>query len=85
MSPGRRRAAGGANGASPAHATDALSHPSALHRRVSDTEGGIGDRVEVAAGETVVVPAGVGHTVDLIEPGGTLDTTHGAGTGHRPR
>ncbi len=43
------------------------------------------ERLRVTRGNTVVVPAGVWHTIDVIEPGGTLNLTHGPGTEHRPR
>lgn len=41
--------------------------------------------VEVVAGQTVVIPAGVWHTVDVVEPGRTLHVTFGRDTRHRPR
>lgn len=41
--------------------------------------------LSVSAGETLIVPAGVWHTIDVVEPGGTLNITHGDGTRHRPR
>ena len=43
------------------------------------------ERVPTSRGDTVIVPAGVWHTIDVIEPGGTLNITHGPGTEHRPR
>lgn len=42
-------------------------------------------RLTVHAHQTVIVPAGVWHTVDVVKPGGTLHLTHGQGTEHRPR
>lgn len=36
-------------------------------------------------GGTVVLPAGVWHTVDVIEPGETLHVTYGRGTEHKAR
>lgn len=40
---------------------------------------------ELAAGHTIVVPAGMWHTVDVVEPGATLNITFGRGTQHRAR
>lgn len=55
-------------------------------RLVSETDSS-GDRdvVELAAGQTVVVPAGVWHTVDVVEPARTLHVTFGRDTRHRQR
>jgi len=41
--------------------------------------------VTLAKGEFVVVPKGVWHTADVIEPGESLFVTAGEGTSHRPR
>lgn len=43
------------------------------------------DTVELGAGNTVVVPAGAWHTVEVIEPARALHVTFGRGTRHRPR
>lgn len=43
------------------------------------------ERIRASRGQTVVVPAGTWHTIDVVEPGGTLNITHGPGTEHRPR
>lgn len=48
----------------------------------------IGDElhdIDLAARQAVVIPAGVWHTVDVIEPARTLNVTFGRDTGHRPR
>ena len=42
------------------------------------------ERVTVGSGEAVVVPAGVWHRADVLEPGRVLHLTHGKGTEHRP-
>ena len=39
----------------------------------------------VTAPEFIVVPAGVWHTLDVIEPGRAVVITWGDGTAHRPR
>ena len=41
--------------------------------------------IELAAGETCIVPRGVWHTASIRTPGDTLHITRGAGTQHRPR
>lgn len=41
-------------------------------------------RVTVPAGRAVVVPAGVWHRAEVLEPGRVLHLTHGRGTEHRP-
>jgi quercetin dioxygenase-like cupin family protein len=41
--------------------------------------------VDLVAGQTVVIPAGVWHTVDVVEPARTLHVTFGRGTRHRSR
>ena len=43
------------------------------------------ERVRLAAGRFVIVPQGVWHTADTVEPGEMLFITPGAGTQHRPR
>lgn len=43
------------------------------------------ESITVGGGETVIVPAGVWHTVDVEQPGAILTITHGHGTDHRPR
>jgi mannose-6-phosphate isomerase-like protein (cupin superfamily) len=43
------------------------------------------ETAELAAGDTVVVPAGVWHTADVVEPAGALHVTFGRDTRHRPR
>ena len=42
-------------------------------------------RHEVRAPEYIVVPAGVWHTMDEVEPGRAVIVTWGEGTQHRPR
>jgi mannose-6-phosphate isomerase-like protein (cupin superfamily) len=42
-------------------------------------------RVGLVAGQTVVVPAGAWHTIDVIEAGMTLHVTFGRGTEGRAR
>ncbi|MEM7413407.1 MAG: cupin domain-containing protein [Myxococcota bacterium] len=42
-------------------------------------------RVPLRAGQTVVVPRGVWHTLDVHEPGKSLHITWGERTEHRPR
>ncbi len=39
----------------------------------------------LAAGRTIVMPAGVWHTIDVDEPGDILTITAGSGTEHRDR
>jgi hypothetical protein len=41
--------------------------------------------VPLEAGQAVVNPRGVWHTVDVHEPGQALFVTPGRGTEHRPR
>ncbi|NHK27687.1 cupin domain-containing protein [Parvularcula flava] len=41
--------------------------------------------VTLAQGEFAVVPKGIWHTADVIEPGEALFVTAGEGTSHRPR
>jgi quercetin dioxygenase-like cupin family protein len=48
-------------------------------------DGGQVTTLTVAAPHYVVVPAGVWHTVDTLEPGAMLIVTWGEGTEHRPR
>ncbi|MEO1311896.1 MAG: cupin domain-containing protein [Pseudomonadota bacterium] len=43
------------------------------------------ERIRLEAGSFVIVPRGVWHTADLIEPGEMLFITAGEGTGHRER
>lgn len=40
---------------------------------------------ELSPGRCVVVPSGVWHTADVLEPGRALYITEGHGTEHRPR
>jgi mannose-6-phosphate isomerase-like protein (cupin superfamily) len=47
--------------------------------------GGSHERISAGTGDTVIVPAGMWHTMDVVEPGATLNITHGPGTEHRPR
>jgi quercetin dioxygenase-like cupin family protein len=42
-------------------------------------------RIELHAGQAVINPRGVWHTVDVHEPGSALFITPGRGTEHRPR
>ena len=42
-------------------------------------------RVEMHAGQAIINPKGVWHTVDVHEPGHALYITPGKGTEHRPR
>lgn len=42
-------------------------------------------RMRLAAGAFVIVPRGVWHTANVIEPGEALFITPGDGTEHRPR
>jgi mannose-6-phosphate isomerase-like protein (cupin superfamily) len=42
-------------------------------------------RLTLEAGQAVVNPPGVWHTVDVVEPGRALFITPGRGTEHRPR
>lgn len=66
---------------------DEIVHATAGRFRVIlDTEADTGHRtVDLPAGHTVVVPAGTWHTVDVEEPGATLNVTFGRDTQHRPR
>jgi mannose-6-phosphate isomerase-like protein (cupin superfamily) len=54
---------------------------------VAHLDDGAGDTwsIELRAPELVVVPAGVWHTVDVVESGTMLVITWGEGTDHRPR
>lgn len=42
------------------------------------------ERVTLGGGEAVVVPAGVWHRAEVLEPGRVLHLTFGKGTEHRP-
>jgi quercetin dioxygenase-like cupin family protein len=59
----------------------ALSGHSTL---IQEAEGGL-RRIELRAGQAVINPRGVWHTVDVHEPGSALFITPGRGTEHRPR
>lgn len=64
---------------------DEIVHATAgRFRMIFDTDDGHRS-IALAAGHTVVVPAGTWHTVDVDEPGATLNVTFGRGTRHRPR
>ncbi len=41
--------------------------------------------IEAAAGEAVLIPAGVWHTADVLEPGEVICITEGGDSQHRPR
>jgi hypothetical protein len=41
--------------------------------------------VQLRGKSSIVVPRGVWHTANVIEPGEALHITWGAGTAHRPR
>lgn len=43
------------------------------------------NRVELGPRQGLVNPSGAWHTADVLEPGGALYITPGAGTAHRPR
>lgn len=45
---------------------------------------GCGD-IEAGPGEAVLIPAGVWHTADVLEPGEAICITEGGDTRHRPR
>lgn len=45
---------------------------------------GCGD-IEAGAGEAVLIPAGIWHTADVLEPGEALFITEGGDSQHRPR
>jgi len=45
---------------------------------------GVCTTAPLAAGETVVVPAGAWHTARVLEPGRLFAVTYGEGTDHRP-
>ncbi len=64
---------------------DEVVHVTSGHLVVTLDNGTDHERVDAASGETVIVPAGVWHTIDVVEPGATLNITHGPGTEHRPR
>ncbi len=42
-------------------------------------------RVRLTKGQFAVVPSGVWHTADVVEPGEALFITRGEGTEHKPR
>jgi mannose-6-phosphate isomerase-like protein (cupin superfamily) len=60
-----------------------LAGAGTLHLDVDD--GGGARTVPLAAGQFVVVPKGVWHTMDVHAPGRLLAITWGEGTSHRPR
>lgn len=64
---------------------DEIVYVESGHLRLVTEIGDELDHVDLAAGHTVVIPAGVWHTVDIIEPARTLNVTFGRDTGHRPR
>ena len=45
---------------------------------------GVERRVEVGAGEAFIVPRGVWHRLEVIEPAHLVHVTPGPGSGHRP-
>ena len=58
-----------------------LSGRAVLIQEIDGEEVGI----ELRSGQAVVNPAGVWHTVDVLEPGDALFITPGRGTEHKPR
>lgn len=64
---------------------DEIVHATAGRFRVNLDTGTGHQAVDLEAGRTIVVPAGTWHTVDVEEPGATLNVTFGRDTQHRPR